>query len=70
MNFAMGTLLTPCKDSEGTAHVACSSVAHYTNMCSSMLLRSCQKHRHYRPVTKQGAWPVVFRGIKVTAELQ
>ena len=35
--FAMGTLLTPCKDSEGTAHVAYSIITQYTNVCSIVL---------------------------------
>lgn len=37
--IAMGTLLTPCKDSEGTAHVAASVIAQYTNACSIVLLK-------------------------------
>ncbi len=37
--FAMGTLLTPCKDSEGTAHVAASIIAQYANVCSIVLLK-------------------------------
>lgn len=37
--IAMGTLLTPCKDSEGTAHVAASVIAQYANVCSIVLLK-------------------------------